>query len=204
MVTIKDIENLIGYGGINNWDDILDYYSSPHRHYHNMTHIWHMLCALNDVEDELDYATQYYVAAIYHDCVYEPGSKTNESRSAMVARNSIGWERDSYEDNVCRLINLTARHGIDAHFHLTCEEDALFLDADMAILGESEVMYKSYSEGIRKEYAFAPDEAYNAGRAFFLKGLLNSDRIFLSDTFHNLLDEKARINIERELKCIGQ
>ena len=57
-----------------------------------------------------------------------------------------------------------------------------------------------YDAAIAAEYAQAvPPEAYAAGRARFLRGLLDKDRIFLSDYFHARLDTQARANLRRAL-----
>src|SRR4029079_18076840 len=92
------------------------------------------------------------------------------------------------------LIRLTARHG-----HLDPEEvdlDAkLFLDCDMAILGAPQQRFDEYDRAIRVEHAYVPDAAYRAGRGAFLSRLLEKDRIFLSELFHERLHEPARANI---------
>ena len=46
--------------------------------------------------------------------------------------------------------------------------------------------------------------AEGVGRARFLKRLLASERIFLTDDFHVRLDTRARENVERELAALGR
>jgi predicted metal-dependent HD superfamily phosphohydrolase len=76
-------------------------------------------------------------------------------------------------------------------------DGALFLDADLAILG-SEEGYEAYAEGIAFEYGWVPAETYAAGRAEVLERFLRRDRIYLTDAIHALLDARARVNIARE------
>ncbi len=58
---------------------------------------------------------------------------------------------------------------IDTKTHTTAdiqgdEDEAYFLDFDLAVLGEDEDQYDTYARHIRTEYAHYPDEAYRSGR----------------------------------------
>lgn len=173
---------------------LLSAYSETHRHYHNLTHIMHVVDLLNeaDVNDDA-----VYLAALYHDYVYQPDKSDNESRSADIAElqlTSMGFSEDVI-NRVKMLIMATKHHIIDA----TDPSGALFVDADMAILGSSTKRYQDYIEGVRKEYNAYPDNVYKVGRDLFLEKLLASDRIYISDWFYDAYEKIARLNIMKEL-----
>jgi predicted metal-dependent HD superfamily phosphohydrolase len=69
----------------------------------------------------------------------------------------------------------------------------------MAILGSAPERFDAYERAIAVEYAAVPPAAYRAGRAAFLERMLASERVFLSDHFHGLLDAAARANLRRAL-----
>src|SRR5690606_42085595 len=123
-------------------------------------------------------------------------AKDNESRSAQWARAA---ELDVEADRVVSLIELTAWHGsvssVDA-------EAALFLDADMAILGAPPAQFDAYNAAIAREYSFLPPEEYREGRRGFLSVLAKRPRIYLSDYFHAMLDAQARENLARAIAAL--
>jgi predicted metal-dependent HD superfamily phosphohydrolase len=79
---------------------------------------------------------------------------------------------------------------------------ALFLDCDMAILGQPPQEYDRYERAIAQEYAFVPPADYRAGRARFLEKLLASERIFLSERFFAEREAQARENLARALASL--
>lgn len=173
-------------------------YGEPHRAYHNATHIAELLGWFDRVSDDLGWRQpkEIYVAMVFHDAIYEPGAKDNESRSAQWARAA---ELDVEADRVVSLIELTAWHGsvssVDA-------EAALFLDADMAILGAPPAQFDAYNAAIAREYSFLPPEEYREGRRGFLSVLAKRPRIYLSDYFHAMLDAQARENLARAIAAL--
>lgn len=178
-------------------------YSEPPRAYHHFGHVEEVLHLFASVPFEDPEATA--LAVLFHDAVYRPGHGDNEEQSALLSRRLIPEHLPALASRVPRvesLIRLTARHG-----HLDPNEvdsDAkLFLDCDMSILGASEERFDEYDRAIRIEHAAVPDEAYQAGRAAFLTRLLEKDRIFLSELFHERLDDAARANIARALRRLS-
>jgi predicted metal-dependent HD superfamily phosphohydrolase len=78
---------------------------------------------------------------------------------------------------------------------------AFFLDIDLAILAAPPEQYHSYAKKIRDEYGHVSDEAYRDGRVKVLHRFLERDRIYASEIFERLgMDERARINITKEIK----
>jgi len=178
-------------------------YAEPSRAYHHFGHVEEVLrehASVPCFEDPVATA----LAVLFHDAVYLPGRTDNEERSASLARGLIVEHLPRWSDKVLRvetLIRLTARHG-----HLEpgdLDLDAkLFLDCDMAILGAPQDRFDDYDRAIRVEHAAVPDPAYRAGRGAFLTRLLEKERLFLSELFHDRLDEPARANLARALERI--
>jgi predicted metal-dependent HD superfamily phosphohydrolase len=156
-----------------------------------------VLACYDTVADEIGWAqpAEVYVAIVFHDAIYVPGARDNEAKSAAWARRS-GLPVDL--ERVAALIDLTAKHGGLAPGDVD-RDAALFLDCDMSILGAPPDVFDAYDEGIAREYASVPADAYRAGRRAFLTRLAGEPRIFLSDYFHARLDAAARANLARSL-----
>lgn len=186
--------------------DILARYGETHRAYHDAAHIAEVLDWFDIVAEGPTgwrQPAEVYVAILFHDIVYVPGAKDNERRSAALARThaaALGVDAD----RVAHLIELTARHGQLAPEDVAGDPDAaMFLDADMAILGAAPGAFDAYDANIRFEFSDVPLDAYRAGRAAFLAGVLGKPRIYLSTAFHSLLDTHARTNLSRALALLA-
>ncbi len=177
-------------------------HAQPPRAYHNFGHVQALLRHHRDVAVGPGWRQprEVALAMLYHDAVYEAGRADNEARSALMAREAIArWLPDAGVDatRVAELIELTARHG-----RLRVEEldadAALFLDADMAILGAPPAVFDAYDRGIAEEYrGKVPGFLFRLNRRRFLKGVLAQPRIFFSDFFHARYDAQARENLRR-------
>lgn len=182
------------------WDALLAAYAQPPRAYHNVAHVFAVLEHYKDVVANVGWQepVEVFLAVLYHDAVYEPGSRENEARSAELARAHIQcWLSGVDAERVARLIELTARHGQLAPGTVNSDE-ALFLDCDMAILGADAAAFAAYDRAIAAEYrGVVPAWMYRLNRRRFLKSLLARERIFLSEYFHEQFDARARINLRR-------
>jgi predicted metal-dependent HD superfamily phosphohydrolase len=139
-----------------------------------------------------------FCAVLLHDAVYVAGASDNEVCSAALARKLFAEVPDLDLNAVERLILLTASHGkiIPAEVD---RDTALFLDCDMSILGTPPAVYAAYEQQIAVEYAHIPRVLFRRGRRRFLEHLLAQPRIFLSDEFHQRLDQQARVNLSSAL-----
>jgi predicted metal-dependent HD superfamily phosphohydrolase len=174
-------------------------YSEPHRAYHNIDHIASMLRWFDDVAHNVGWQqpADVYTAILFHDAVYVPGAHDNESRSAEWARHAIASHRlPANAAHVVELIELTAKHGKLEFAH---GDAALFLDADLSILGSQLQAYRAYADQIRMEYSRVPANEYRAGRRAFIESFARKQRIYFTDYFHMLLDSPARANLADEL-----
>lgn len=169
-------------------------YSEPHRAYHNLTHITELLGWFDRVADDATWRwhapAMVYATILFHDAVYDPAAPKgdNEAKSAAWAA------RAGYADAV-PLIEMTANHTAAKPDH----DGALFLDADMAIVGAPPAHFDAYNAAIAREYSHVPAEAFRAGRRAFLEKVLATPRIFHTAYFHDRLDAQARANLRRVL-----
>ena len=190
------------------WTQLYSGYQEPKRHYHTFAHVAEVARWYRHVAEERgwDHPREVFLAVLFHDIVYVVGAKDNEARSADRAREAIRtWLAKSGIDSdyTARLIELTARHGSLSPDQVS-DEEAHFLDCDMAILGAPPATYEQYERDVALEYqALYPPPLYQQGRAHFLRTLLQHDRIYLSDTFHALLDSDARANLSRALDALA-
>ncbi|WP_339335402.1 hypothetical protein [uncultured Maricaulis sp.] len=180
---------------------ILAAYSKPHRRYHGLSHLTYIFDRLDALVDALTEPARAWMAAWYHDILYDTHRKDNEDRSADRASAELpglGADPDLV-GRVDALIRATASHqdgGQD-------EDDALFLDVDYSILGAPSDVYDRYAAGVREEYGWAPGLLYRQGRRAFLKDAQAADRTFLTDRFETELGDKARANMRREFMALG-
>ncbi|MGY1457840.1 MULTISPECIES: HD domain-containing protein [unclassified Luteimonas] len=188
-------------------------YATPPRAYHHFGHVEAVLAQFDAVAAGPGWARprEAWLAVLYHDAVYEAGRRDNETRSAVLAAQSIArWLPDAGLDaaHVVELIELTARHGSLRPEALGAgpagDDRRHFLDCDMAILGADASTFDAYDRAIADEYRDAvPGWLYRLNRRRFLRGLLGRERIYLSAFFHDRLDAVARANLRRTLGVEG-
>lgn len=182
-------------------------YASPPRAYHSFEHIREVVEQFSLVRDWRQ-PNEVFAAVLGHDVIYVAGAKDNEARSAewmCSLLKQAGLDTLMNLERVGELILLTARHGRLQPADLAMDPDAArFLDCDMAILGAPPARFAEYDAAVATEYRGAMSAltfatAYKMGRAKFLKQLLASERIYLSDEFHKRLDAAARLNLRQAL-----
>ncbi len=178
------------------FDRLVQAYSEPQRHYHNLEHLAEMFRVLGrlPVQDFPAVA----LAVWFHDVIYDTRSKENEARSAAVATDWLGslGVPAATTAKVEELVRATA------HFSGEPPEDQdtrLLLDADLAILGAAEPRYDRYAADIRREYEWVPDAEYRHGRIAVLQNFLSRPRLYFSDRLNAEGDAPARGNLQREI-----
>jgi predicted metal-dependent HD superfamily phosphohydrolase len=187
------------------WAAIRAAYETPVRAYHNFGHVMEVLRRHHEVAAGPGWRqpVETYLAALYHDAIYQPGRADNEARSAALAGAEIArhWPRAGIDaPRVEQLILLTARHGSLTPQNVDSDA-ALFLDCDMAILGADAPTFDAYDRAIAAEYAgVVPGWLFRRQRRRFLKALLIKPRIFLSEYFHQRCDVPARANLRRRVE----
>jgi len=189
------------------YETVREAWSAPGRRYHDLAHLGEMLGHLARAERAVGFAApaEVFLAALFHDAVYEPLASDNEARSAALAIDCIAREPllgHVDRDRVAALILATADHQRASVEGPAGSDLALFLDADTAILGAPPARYDAYAAAVRAEYAAVPDESFRRGRARFLRGVVAAPAIFKSPFFRAELEASARANVARELASL--
>lgn len=179
-------------------NELFRLYVTPLRFYHTIDHIKDLLILYHELHTKWQHPIEVYLAFLYHDAVYEYGAKDNEEKSAQVAQKEITQHLPSQNIDIKRVMQLirhTATHGQLAPDQLD-QEEQLFLDCDMSILGSTKERFAEYEQQIEREYTQVyPRFLYRMGRKKFRKTLLKAPRIFFSTLFHERCDAQARINL---------
>jgi predicted metal-dependent HD superfamily phosphohydrolase len=184
------------------WNELEANYSAPGRHYHTLSHLEKMFAEIDQAKSAMSDYDSVAWAVFYHDFIYDSTRQDNEERSALAALKTLNNLKVPIMKimKIQSLILATKSHeseeGDDA-------DTAIFLDADLAVLGADEKTYSGYAENVRKEYSVYPDEIYRQGRKKVLEHFLENQRIFKSEDFHKRLEKKAKENLARELQSLS-
>lgn len=179
-------------------DDLLERWSEPHRHYHDVTHLLGVLDALATLTPS-GAPLVVELAAWFHDAVYDGAPGADEEASAVLAEGALAGHlpaRDVAE--VARLVRMTADHApADGD-----RQGALLSDADLAVLGAEPARYDRYVASVRQDYAHVSDDEWRLGRAAVLRQLLALDPLYRTERGRALWRELAGANLRRELAAL--
>jgi predicted metal-dependent HD superfamily phosphohydrolase len=176
------------------WNEIRLSYSNKSRYYHTFSHLETIYNQLKPFQ--LTPTTEFSI--FYHDVVYDIQERDNEEKSAILATQRLKelGVASEVRKKVSKLIIETKKHEGSSF------DNALFLDADISIFGSKLEVYKIYMQNIRKEYSIYSDKEYREGRKEVLKRFLKKERLYISNYFYNLYEEKAHSNIKYELTSL--
>lgn len=177
---------------------IAAHYSHPERAYHNLHHVAELLRLLASWPEQFaDYAA-VRCAVWFHDLIYETRQQDNEEKSAAVAAALLGGLNAPAATvaTVRALILATKTHQAAQ----LSADAALFLDADLSILGAPPELYRQYSAAIRSEYAHVPEALYRQARKEILQGFLNRPQLYRTQQLRARFETQARANIAQELR----
>jgi len=218
-LTILSVESSYRSGYTEKYEDLLGkifkFYEDDKRFYHTIEHVEHMLSKINESIKDYVYEYGYIIAELatfFHDIYYDPANinknPSNEFLSSVIARrelHSINVEEKTICD-VENLIRLTETHKVNTQLSIPNYIQEIFLDADMAILGETSEMYREYSDNIAKEYLnVVPNAAvYYTKRKEFLSKTLENKNIFYTcgwpgGYFGVKSEAQARLNMKNEI-----
>lgn len=180
--------------------NLLSRWAEPQRRYHTVDHLRAVLDRIDELTDQGGEGGELELvrlAAWFHDAVYRPDRSENEERSAALAEKALTEAGLTAHEvtEVARLVRLTTTHDPDQG-DLNGET---LCDADLAILATDPDTYRGYTQAVREEYGFVPEEAFRAGRAAVLRQLLGLPRLFRTPYGAAVWEEKARENLEKEL-----
>ena len=183
-------------------DGLLSRLREPHRRYHTATHVMWVLRHADELLAEPTHADvdgdTVRLAALYHDAVYDPRRTDNEAVSAALAADvaaALGWDAARC-DAVHRLVMATAGHSP------ATPDEAVLVDADLAVLGSEPKDYSAYVTGVRGEYSHVPDEAWRTGRAEVLRRFLDVPRLYTTDWMFQRRERRAKANLAAELASL--
>ena len=177
------------------FDELSAAYGQSHRAYHNADHVTECLAALWTYRHLAERPAEVEVAIWFHDAVYETRRSDNEEASAQWARNYLEDEaaEESTIERIEQLILATKSHVAES------ADAEILLDIDLAVLGQEPQVFEAYDEGIRREFAWVPEEAYREGRRAILQGFLARSHIYCTDDFRQAFEAQARRNLERKI-----
>ncbi|MBJ6142509.1 hypothetical protein [Hymenobacter sp. BT559] len=177
-------------------------YDAPERHYHTLGHIENLLTRVG--AHTLQDPVAVELAVWYHDAVYNALGSDNEAKSAEWALAFL--QETSLAPARCeRVADLIRRTQDHTQPQPPADTDLLlFLDADLSILGASEMAYWDYARQIRREYQLVPEEPYRSGRSKVLAKLLAAPVLFHMPVLREELDAPARRNLQAELDAWEQ
>ena len=186
-------------------ENLLTRWSEPQRRYHTVEHLRSVLNRIDELAPHADPDTLHLdvvlLAAWFHDAVYRPDRSENEERSAHLAERALpeAGVDAAQTAEVARLVRLTASHDPepgDTNGEALC-------DADLSVLAGSPEEYANYAALVRHEFAFVPDEAFNAGRADVLRQLLSLPQLFRTPYGRENWERPARRNARTELELLA-
>jgi predicted metal-dependent HD superfamily phosphohydrolase len=179
------------------WQNWQSHYQAKGRAYHNLTHIGAMLGELTQWPHKPRDKTSMQLAIWFHDYIYQATRKDNEAKSAEMAVGFLRqWQYPSEKiTKIEAMILATAGHkdaGLD-------EDGRIFLDLDLAILGQDRKRYAEYIAAIRREYRIYPGFLYRKGRQQVLQHFLEREKLYFTATGREKWEEPARENLIWEL-----
>ena len=170
-------------------DNILALYNQPHRYYHNLDHIFYIFKLINKEKLGIEDLFKLKVAALFHDVIYDPRSKTNEEDSAeyfkKIANSNKSWLSESDIEEISSMIMATKTHDVfNSHLEkLLCKFDLMGFEESFGI-----VMMNG--DNIFKEYQFVEFSDFKQGR----KQILEKYKA------NSLISEKGKLNIQMEIE----
>ena len=185
------------------WKNIVTHYQQPHRHYHTLHHIEALLEQFDGIKDQLKQPESVLLAIFYHDVIYQTQDKpamSNERQSAAYFIAELGgFLPIDLQNRVVELIIATEKHELAD----TNDSDmAYFLDMDLRILGQTDLVYQAYCQQIRLEYQHVAKVLYNFSRKKALKRFLDRKRLYFTERFSTQYEQQARQNIKSEIKTL--
>ncbi|HQY34285.1 hypothetical protein [Actinotalea sp.] len=185
-------------------EELLERWSDPHRHFHNLRHLTDVLARVDELAEETHEPDLVRLAAWYHGAVFDAAEKVSyahrggedEMASAALAREELTGLglRPAAVDRVVELVVALARH-VSRPEDFDC---AVLCDADLAMLAADPQRYKAYLTDIRAEYAHLPVEEFVRARIAILRRLEHRPTLF-SSPLGAAWEEPARQNLGGEL-----
>lgn len=153
-------------------ETVLDLYREQHRHYHTTAHL---LQVIEGIEKSGKMNEDLFLAAVYHDAVYDPRSSKNEEDSVALFKTHAAKAglKEANQAIIEKLIMETKSH------LATSDLSQVLIDADLAILHAPFDKLMEYEHQIFREFQFVDYKIYKQKRLevlhkFNTRGQLNS------------------------------
>lgn len=144
--------------------EVLQRYKETHRFYHTTKHLLDVISELELTEKNDD---ELFLAAVYHDAIYDPKAENNEEKSVELFLKDVKQSALTKEQTkaIQELILTTKNH------LATSEKSALLINADLAILNKPLPELIEFENNIFKEYQFVDYNIYKSKRIQVLEKL---------------------------------
>lgn len=184
------------------FDELVEAYSAPQRHYHTLGHVEACLSGLDALFPETPRREPLELAFWFHDAVYDTRASDNEAKSADLARarlvGALGLSAE-LGDEVANLV-LATNH---ARAPKTPAE-TIVLDVDLAILGESPETYARYERLVRLEYEWVSEYNFRWARAAVLRHFADRPKVYVNAVMSERgYERRARENLRRSLESLA-
>jgi predicted metal-dependent HD superfamily phosphohydrolase len=179
------------------YQELISFYSQPHRYYHNLRHIGECLAEYDLVQRLAGQPVAVELAIWFHDAIYDTHAQDNEEQSADLANRRIseaGGDR-KLGKFVSALVKATKTHDPALH-----PDAPLLVDVDLSILGQSPERFQEYEAEIRREYEWVPEPTFTTKRAEILERFLARERIYSTDALFTKYERHARINLRNSIR----
>ena len=180
------------------WQHITRKYSESHRFYHSQRHILFCLKQFERIEDALADSTAISLALWFHDLILDPAANDNEEQSKLLfealAKNHL--PADLIEKTSALI--MSTRH-IDAPLN---SDESCIQDIDLSSMGEHWDSFVRDVDDLRKEYSHLSETAFKDVTINFYHKMLDREKIYTSEYFHEHCEQVARDNIKRYMREI--
>ena len=183
--------------GLAVYEELVSYYSEPHRVYHNLNHIAECLNEFDTARNSAQQPLPVELAIWFHDAIYDTRAANNEEKSAELAQKRIADAKAGGKlcASVFALVMATKAHDSSLH-----ADAPLLVDIDLSILGKPEDRFWEYESQIRHEYDWVPEAIFAAKRAEILERFLGRERIYSTKQFVDRYEKQARANLQASIK----
>lgn len=176
---------------------LINHYQEPSRAYHNLEHVSSCLEEFDSLKSIALNSGAVEFAIWFHDTIYNTQTKDNEEASATLAEAALHEMgiNDELTQTVASLILLTKHDRAPANI-----DGQIMLDVDLAILGQSAIVFDRYESAVRSEYSWVSDSVFWSKRAEFLTMLLAREHIFHTEQCREKFELSARNNLRRSIQ----
>lgn len=150
--------------------EVLDRYNELHRYYHTTEHL---LQVMNSLEKNGAMSVELFLAAVYHDAVYDPKLNDNEERSA-----DLFVEHSKTSDLNADQKNKIKQYILDTKTHKASDAvSQALITADLDILEQPLDKLIAYEKQILREYQFVDYKIYKPKRLDVLNSLNTNGKL---------------------------